>query len=87
MTTGLGSGLGGQGLGKIRGSNRWGRVAVRKRRHWQRSELTFATCRSQQLHLAWTNAFAAMGIPDNRHTESLNFGISDDRVTVAERIR
>ena len=48
--------------------------------------MTFAACRSQQPHLAWTNAFAAMGIPDIRHTEFLNFGISHDRVTVAERI-
>jgi hypothetical protein len=42
---------------------------------------------AQQLHLAWTSVFAAMGIPDIRLTESCDFEISRNQISMAARTR
>ena len=48
---------------------------------------TWTARRAQQPHLAWTSAFAAMGIPDIRFTEYCDFGIARNQTSMAARIR
>jgi len=48
---------------------------------------TWTARRAQQLHLAWNSAFAAMGIPDIRLTESCDFEISRNQISMAGRTR